>query len=82
MSVTIKDIAREAGASPAAVSKALNNRGGVGLLLKRKIEKIALREGYAPYIKARQSGMYAPAFRYIAIVYACAGEHLIREIPN
>ena len=82
MSVTIKDIAREAGVSPAAVSKALNNRGGVGLLLKRKIEKIALREGYAPYIKARQSGMYAPAFRYIAIVYACAGEHLIREIQN
>ena len=82
MSVTIKDIAREAGVSPAAVSKALNNRSGVGLPLKRRIEKIAQRKGYTPYVKARETGMYAPAFRYIAIVYAYAGEHLIREIQN
>ena len=54
MLVTIKDIAREAGVSPAAVSKALNNRAGISLPLKRKIEKIAQRLGYTPYIKARQ----------------------------
>jgi len=82
MTVTIKDIAREAGVSPAAVSKALNNRGGISLPLKRKIEKIAHRRGYAPYIKARQTGMYASALRYIGVIYAYAGEHLIRDIQN
>jgi LacI family transcriptional regulator len=82
MTVTIKDIAREVGVSPAAISKALNNRGGISLPLKRKIEIVAQRMGYTPYIKARQTGMYAPALRYIGIIYAYAGEHLIRDIQN
>ncbi|MEA3346570.1 MAG: LacI family DNA-binding transcriptional regulator [Candidatus Auribacterota bacterium] len=82
MSVTIKNIAKEAGVSPGTVSKALNNRGGVRLPLKRKIEKIARRMSYSPYIKARQSGMYDSATKYIGIIYAYAGEQLVRDIQN
>ncbi|MDD5644591.1 MAG: LacI family DNA-binding transcriptional regulator [bacterium] len=81
-SVTITDVAKEAGVSAAAVSKALNNRGGISIPVQRKIEKIAQRLGYSPYIKARQSGMYAGALKYIGVIYASAGEHLTREIQN
>ncbi len=81
-SVTIADVARETGVSPAAVSKALNNRGGISLPVQRKIEKTAQRLGYSPYIKARQSGMYASTLKYIGVIYASAGEHLTRDIQN
>ena len=80
MAVTIKDIAKELGVSPAAVSKALNNRPGIGLPLKLRIEKAARRLGYAPYLKARQTGMYERSMKYIAVIYARAGEHLVGEI--
>ncbi|MFA5148297.1 MAG: LacI family DNA-binding transcriptional regulator [Candidatus Omnitrophota bacterium] len=80
MAITIKDIAKELGVSPAAVSKALNNRPGIGLPLKLKIEKAARRLNYAPYLKARQTGMYERSMKYIAVIYARAGEHLVYEI--
>jgi LacI family transcriptional regulator len=82
MSVTIKDIAKEAGVSTAAVSKALNNRGGIGLELKRKIEKIAEQKGYMPYLSSRQTGMYAGASRYIGIIFPFADEYLSREVQR
>lgn len=82
MTVTIKDIAKEAGVSPAAVSKALNNRGGISVALKLKIEKIARRKGYSPYVKARLSGMYSAAFKYIGVIYTSAGGHLIKEVQS
>ena len=82
MAITIKEIAEEAGVSIAAVSKALNNRGGISLTLKRKIEKIAEREGYAPYMKARETGVYASSTQYIGILYAYAGEHLVMPLQQ
>lgn len=82
MSVTIRKIAKEVGVSVAAVSKALNNRPGVSLPLKLKIEKVAERLGYSPYVKARKTGMYARGLKYIGVIYARAGEHLIREIQE
>ena len=82
MAVTIKDIAKELGVSPAAVSKALNSRPGIGLPLKLKIEKTARRLGYAPYLKARQTGMYERSMKYIAVIYARAGEHLVVDIES
>ncbi len=82
MSVTIKEVAKEAGTSLSTVSKALNHRSGVSLPLKRKIEKIAQRMGYSPYIKAREIGMYAHTLNYIGIIYAYAGEHLLADIQD
>lgn len=82
MSVTIKKIAKEVGVSVAAVSKALNNRPGVSLPLKLRIEKVAERLGYSPYVKARKTGMYARGLKYIGVIYARAGEHLVREIQE
>lgn len=80
MSITIKEIAKELGVSAAAVSKALNNRPGIGLPLKLRIEKRARELGYAPYLKARQTGMYERSLKYLAVIYARAGEHLVGEI--
>lgn len=82
MAVTIKDIAKELGVSPAAVSKALNNRPGIGLPLKIRIEKAARRLNYAPYLRARQTGMYERSMKYIAVIYARAGEHLVSSIES
>lgn len=82
MAATIKDIAKELGVSAAAVSKALNNRPGIGLPLKLRIEKKAQELGYAPYLKARQTGMYERSLKYLAVIYAKAGEHLVGEIES
>lgn len=82
MSVTIRDIAKKAGVSIAAVSKALNNRGGISLPVKLKIERIAKALNYSPYINARKTGMLSGPSKHIGIIYAFAGEHLIREIQN
>lgn len=82
MAVTIKEVAKEAGTSLSTVSKALNHRSGVSLPLKQKIEKIAQRMGYSPYIKAREIGMYAHTLSYIGIIYAYAGEHLLADIQD
>jgi LacI family transcriptional regulator/LacI family purine nucleotide synthesis repressor len=46
MSATIKDIAKEIGLSTAAVSKALNGKGGVSTETREEIMKIAKRMGY------------------------------------
>lgn len=53
MTATIKDIAREAGASVATVSRALNNTGIVTPKLKQKILQIATRLHYVPNSGAR-----------------------------
>ena len=82
MSVTIKEVAKEAGTSIGTVSKALNNRPGIRLPLKREIEKIAQRMGYSPYIKSRQAGMYSRSLSYIGIIYAYAGEHLLTGVQD
>ncbi len=82
MPVTIANIAKEAGVSPSTVSKALNSREGVSLPLRNKITRIARRLGYAPYMKARATGMYDAVTKLVGIIYANAGEHLIRDIQS
>ena len=53
MRVTIKDIARKAGVSPAAVSKALNGQPDIGEATRGKILRISKELGYTPNMIAR-----------------------------
>jgi LacI family transcriptional regulator len=46
MAITIKDIARELGVSPATVSLALNNSPMIGALTTRRVKETAFRMGY------------------------------------
>lgn len=51
--VTIKDVAKMANASVAAVSMTLNNRPGIGNETRRKIIEVAQKTGYKPSLVAR-----------------------------
>ncbi len=53
MRITIKDIARHAGVSPAAVSKALNGQPDIGEATRKRILKISRELGYTPNMIAR-----------------------------
>lgn len=46
MAITIKDIAKELGVSPATVSLALNNSPMIGALTTRRVKEAAFRMGY------------------------------------
>ncbi|MGP4039373.1 LacI family DNA-binding transcriptional regulator [Gracilibacillus sp. D59] len=54
MSVTIKDIAKEANVSYSTVSKALNNSPLVKEVTKQKILRVAKEMGYEPNLAAKQ----------------------------
>ena len=83
MAVTIRDIAKITGVSVSTVSKALNNRPDISVPLKHKIENIALSKGYSPYIKARQTGMYARPGKHIGIILPLfTNEYLVREVQR
>ncbi len=51
--VTIKDVAREAGVSVASVSRALNGGGGVTAATSQRIHDVATRLSYVPHAGAR-----------------------------
>jgi LacI family transcriptional regulator len=51
--VTIKDIARYAGVSPATVSRVLNDSGYVGEETRRRVEEAIVELGYRPDARAR-----------------------------
>lgn len=51
--VTIHDVAREAGVSPATVSRAFNNHKSVGAEYVLKVQEAAKRLGYRPNLVAR-----------------------------
>jgi LacI family transcriptional regulator, galactose operon repressor len=51
--VTIKDIAKKAGISVAAVSKALNDQPDIGQNTKDRVKRISKEMGYTPNILAR-----------------------------
>ncbi|QXD15144.1 LacI family transcriptional regulator [Rhodocaloribacter litoris] len=53
MSVTIKDVAREAGVAVSTVSRMLNNSGPVSPEARQRIEAAARRLGYVPNATAR-----------------------------
>ncbi len=71
--IQVKDIARELGVSPSAVSLALNDRVGVSSELRSRVKGMAAKVGYIKSSIASKSN-------YIAIVYARAGGHIISEI--
>ncbi len=70
MGLTITKIAKELNISPSTVSKALNNREGIGNLLRLKIQKYAEERGYRPYIVARETGMYDRKINIISVFYS------------
>ncbi|MFH1369199.1 MAG: LacI family DNA-binding transcriptional regulator [Elusimicrobiota bacterium] len=71
----VSDIARLAGVSPSAVSFALNDRKGISPELRVKIKNTAAKLGY---VKTTLSGKS----KYISIVYAGAGGHIVSEIDS
>jgi DNA-binding LacI/PurR family transcriptional regulator len=50
--VSLTDVAREAGVSPAAASFALNGRSGVGEVVRARVKEAAARLGYTPSTSA------------------------------
>jgi LacI family transcriptional regulator len=54
MAVTLKDVARIAGVTEAAVSLALNGNGNISPATRQRIHRIARDMGYSPNAKARQ----------------------------
>lgn len=53
MTATIQDVAREAGVSPATVSRTFNHQDSVGTEYVRKVKKAAQKLGYKPNVVAR-----------------------------
>jgi LacI family transcriptional regulator len=51
--ITIRDIAREAGVSTAAVSYVLNDKKGVGSDTREKIERVIAAHGYRPSLRSK-----------------------------
>lgn len=83
MGLTITKIAKELKISPATVSKALNDREGIGNSLKLKIQKFAEERGYRPYINARETGMYNQKINIINVFYShCADPFVIKKIQE
>ncbi|ADQ15399.1 LacI family DNA-binding transcriptional regulator [Halanaerobium hydrogeniformans] len=66
MQITLKDIARMAGVAESTVSRALNDKKGVGKETKLKILKIAKEHNYRPNQLAR--GLAAKKTNMIAVV--------------
>ncbi len=52
MNVTIYDIAKKLGVTPATVSKALNNKSDISKKTRDRIQKCAKEMGYAPNSQA------------------------------
>lgn len=68
MNLTIKDIARMAGVSPATVSKIINNYGGISESTKKKVLKIIEDTEYQPTFSAK--ALATKKSRLIGLIYA------------
>ena len=51
--VTLKDVAKKAGVTPATVSMALNGKGSISDATRKRIEKIVKELGYYPSATAK-----------------------------
>ncbi|MFD2045671.1 LacI family DNA-binding transcriptional regulator [Ornithinibacillus salinisoli] len=68
MNLTIKDIAKMAGVSPATVSKIINNYGGIGESTKQKVQKVIQETGYRPTFSAKS--LATKKSNLIGLIYA------------
>jgi LacI family transcriptional regulator len=68
MSLTIKDIAKMAGVSPATVSKTINNYHGISESTKKKITDIINQTGYQPNFSAKS--LATKKSNLIGLIYA------------
>ncbi|MBU9713897.1 LacI family DNA-binding transcriptional regulator [Evansella tamaricis] len=68
MKLTIRDIAKMAGVSPATVSKIINNYGGIGRDTKAKVNQIIAETGYQPTFSAKS--LATKKSNLIGIIYA------------
>lgn len=68
--ITMNDIAREAGVSIATVSRALNDEEGVGLKTRGKISEIVKRLNYHPNLQARALAAKKPNVLGIVIPHS------------
>ncbi|MBB5180481.1 LacI family transcriptional regulator [Planomicrobium koreense] len=68
MSLTIKDIAKMAGVSPATVSKTINNYHGISESTKKKITDIINETGYQPNFSAKS--LATKKSNLIGLIYA------------
>jgi len=88
MAITIKDIARELGVSPATVSLALNNSPMIGALTTRRVKEAAFRMGYVRNQYSRTSarartGTIALVVPEIEnLYYASMVKHVTTEAKN
>lgn len=68
MNLTIKDIARMAGVSPATVSKVMNHYGGVSETTKQKVFRVIAETGYQPTFSAKS--LATKRSNLIGVIYA------------
>lgn len=68
MSLTIKDIAKMAGVSPATVSKTINNYHGINEATKKKILDVIKETGYQPNFSAKS--LATKKSNLIGLIYA------------
>lgn len=68
MSLTIKDIAKMAGVSPATVSKTINNYHGISESTKKKVTDIINQTGYQPNFSAKS--LATKKSNLIGLIYA------------
>jgi LacI family transcriptional regulator len=68
MRLTIRDIAKMAGVSPATVSKIINNYDGIGIRTKEKVMDIIESTGYQPTFSAKS--LATKKSNLIGLIYA------------
>lgn len=68
MDLTIRDIARMAGVSPATVSKIINNYGGISESTRKKVYKIIEDTKYQPTFSAKS--LATKKSNLIGLIYA------------
>lgn len=68
MKLTIRDIAKMAGVSPATVSKIMNNYGGISSVTKEKVMNIIESTGYQPTFSAKS--LATKKSNLIGLIYA------------
>lgn len=56
MTVTVKDVAQQAGVAPSTVSRVINNHPSISEQTKKKVNKVMMDLGYVPNISARNLG--------------------------